>query len=257
MKRVRVIPVLLLQNNGLVKTVKFKKPNYIGDPINAVKIFNEKEVDELVFLDIDATKLNIEPDYNKIEEIASECFMPLAYGGGIKTIDQIKRIFNIGVEKMILNSILCANPSLITDAAKIYGNQSIVASVDVKKDIFGKYSAYSNSGKNKIKFKLLNFIQDLKNAGAGEIILTSIDKEGTFSGYDIELIKQVSGSVNIPVVANGGASGFMDFTNAVINGGASAVAAGSVFIYKSKNRGVLINYPSQKELKEGIFDKIV
>ena len=256
MKRIRVIPVLLLQNGGLVKTIKFKKPNYIGDPINAVKIFNEKEVDELVFLDIEATKLGKEPDYNKIEEIASECFMPLGYGGGIKNIEQVKRIIGIGVEKVILNSSATANPQLIGEVAKIYGNQCAVVSVDVRKDMFGKYVCYTTSGKNKVKQKITDFVKMLENEGAGEIILTSIDREGTFKGYDIDLIKKVSELVNIPVVANGGASKIEDFTNAIINGGASAVSAGSLFVYKSENRGVLINYPSQKDLKEIVFDKL-
>ena len=256
MKRIRVIPVLLLQNGGLVKTTKFKKPNYIGDPINAVKIFNEKEVDELVFLDIEATKLGKKPDYSKIEEIASECFMPLGYGGGIKNIEQVKRIIGIGVEKVILNSSAVTNPHLIGEIAKIYGNQCAVVAVDVRKDIFGKYVCYTASGKNKVKQKLIDFVKFIENEGAGEIILTSIDKEGTFKGYDIDLIKKVSESVNIPVVANGGASKIEDFTNAIQNGGASAVAAGSLFVYKSNNRGVLINYPSQKELKEKVFKKI-
>ena len=256
MKRIRVIPVLLLQNGGLVKTIKFKNPTYIGDPINAVKIFNEKEVDELIFLDIEATKLKKEPDYNKIEEIASECFMPLGYGGGIKNIEQVKRIIGIGVEKVILNSSVISNQKLIGQVAKIYGNQCAVVSVDVKKDMFGKYNCHTNSGKNKVKQKIKDFVKFVENEGAGEIILTSIDREGTFKGYDIELIKKVSQEVNIPVVANGGASEIQDFTDAIIHGGASAVSAGSFFVYKSQNRGVLINYPSQKELKEKIFEKL-
>jgi cyclase len=257
MKRIRVIPILLLQNNGLVKTVKFKNPTYIGDPINAVKIFNEKEVDELAFIDIEATRKQKEPDYNKIEEIASECFMPLAYGGGIKTLDQIKRIFAIGVEKVIINSALADNPELITKAANIFGNQSIVASVDAGKDFFGKYACYTQSGSHKVKQKLIDFVKSLENAGAGELVLTAILREGTFSGYDLELLASVTNTVKIPVVANGGASKIEDFADAVRIGGASAVAAGSLFVYKSENRGVLINYPSQKDLKEKLFDKIM
>ena len=255
MKRIRVIPILLLQNRGLVKTIKFKKPNYIGDPINAVKIFNEKEVDELAFLDIEATKLQKEPNYKIIEEIASECFMPLAYGGGIMNIEQVKKIFNIGVEKIIINTSAYKTPQLITEAAKIYGNQSIAASIDVKKDIFGKYKCFINSGKTKIKQNIFDYVKMLEQLGAGELILTSIDKEGTFSGYDTYLIEKISELVSIPIVANGGASNINDFAKA-INCGASAVAAGSVFVYKSENRGVLINYPSQKELKEKLFSKI-
>ncbi|MCF6365351.1 MAG: AglZ/HisF2 family acetamidino modification protein [Bacteroidales bacterium] len=256
MKRIRVIPVLLLQNGGLVKTVKFKKPNYIGDPINAVKIFNEKEVDELIFLDIEATKLGKEPDYNKIDEIASECFMPLGYGGGIRNLEQVKRIIGIGVEKVILNSSAVSNPKLIGEIAKIYGNQCSVVSIDVKKDMFGKHICYTTSGKNKVKQKIIDFVKFAENEGAGEIIITSIDREGTFKGYDIDLIKKVSENVNIPVVANGGASKVEDFTDAILNGGASAVSAGSLFVYKSANRGVLINYPSPQELKELVFKKI-
>ncbi len=256
MKRIRIIPVLLLQNGGLVKTINFKKPNYIGDPINAVKIFNEKEVDELIFIDIDATKQRKEPDYNKIEEIASECFMPLGYGGGIKNIEQVKKIIGIGVEKVILNSSVAVNPKLIGKVAKIYGSQCAVVSIDVKKDIFGKYICYTSSGKNKIKQNIIDYVKLVENEGAGEIILTSIDREGTFKGYDINLIKKVSESVNIPVVSNGGAYTITDFTNAIKEGGASAVSAGSFFVYKSKNKGILINYPSQKELREFVFEKI-
>lgn len=256
MKRIRVIPILLLQAGGLVKTVGFKKPNYIGDPINAVKIFNEKEVDELAFIDIEASIKNTEPDYLKIEEIASECFMPLAYGGGIKNIEQVKKIINIGVEKIIVNSAIISNPEIITQTAQIYGSQSVVASVDVKKNLFGKYVCYTHSGKTKIKQKLTAYLKQIEQLGAGEIILTSIDKEGTFSGYDIELIRKAAETVSVPVVANGGASCIEDFTKAV-QAGASAIAAGSFFVYKSKNKGVLINYPAQKELKEKLFEKIV
>jgi cyclase len=256
MKRIRIIPVLLLQNKGLVKTINFKNPTYIGDPINAVKIFNEKEVDELVFLDIEATNKNQEPNYNTIEEIASECFMPLGYGGGIKNIEQIKKIFAIGVEKVIINSSAYFTPNLISEAAKIYGNQSIVVSVDVKKDFFGKYNCFINTGKTKIKYKLIEYLKLLEDKGAGEIIVTSIDREGTFKGFDIELIKSVTQTVNIPIVANGGAGKIEDFAEVILTGGASAVAAGSLFVYKSMNRGVLINYPSQTELKDKIFSKI-
>jgi len=182
--------------------------------------------------------------------------MPLGYGGGIRNIEQVKRIIGIGVEKVILNSSAVINPKLISEVAKIYGNQCAVVSVDVKKDMFGKYVCYTTSGKNKVKQKIIDFVKFLENEGAGEIILTSIDREGTFKGYDIDLIKKVSESVNIPVVANGGASKTEDFATAIITGGASAVSAGSLFVYKSENRGVLINYPSQKELREKIFEKL-
>jgi cyclase len=256
MKRIRVIPVLQLKGEGLYKTVKFRSPRYIGDPINAVKIFNEKEVDELAFIDIEATITNKEPNYNKIEEIASECFMPLAYGGGIKNIEQAKKIFSIGIEKIIINTAAYTNTKLIEQIAKIYGNQSVVVAIDVKKDFFGKKRPFIKSASEKIKTEVHKWAKTLENAGSGEIILTSVDHDGTFKGYDIDLIKKVSETVSIPVVANGGASKIEDFKMAIIDGGASAVAAGSLFVYKSQNRGILINYPSQKELKEKIFEKL-
>lgn len=256
MNRIRVIPILLLKNKGLVKTVKFKNPTYIGDPINAVKILNEKEVDELVFLDIEASKKNKPPDYHMIEDIASECFMPLAYGGGINSLEQIKRIFGIGVEKVVINSAVVTNSKLITEAANIFGNQSIVVSIDVKNNIFGKYIAYTKSASHKINRNIVDFAKHVEELGVGEIILSSIDREGTFGHYDLKLLKSISQNVNIPVVANGGASDIADFTMAVNEGGASAVAAGSLFVYKSKNKGILINYPSQADLKEKLFNKV-
>ncbi len=255
MKRIRVIPVLQVQNGGLVKTIKFKKPQYIGDPVNAVKIFNEKEVDELVLLDIEATKLNKEPNFYLIEEVASECFMPLAYGGGIKNIKQVKKIIGLGVEKVILNTAAYTNPKLINEIAEIYGSQCAVVAIDVKKNIFGNYQACIYSGKKKIKEAVIDYAKRLERLGAGEIILSSIDRDGTFRGYDFELIKKVSQEVQIPLVANGGAFDTDNFYKAVVSG-ASAGSAGSMFVFKSENRGVLINYPSQKELEKSVFEKL-
>ncbi len=244
------------QGGGLVKTVQFRTPKYIGDPINAVKIFNEKEVDELAFIDIEATRLGKEPDYNKIDGIASECFMPMAYGGGIKTLEQIKRIFDIGVEKVIINTSAYQNPKLLTEAASIYGKQSIVVSIDIKKNLFGKYRVYINSGRFLVNENPVDYAKRMENAGAGELIITSIKHEGCFTGYDIDLLKSITSAVRIPVVANGGASKVEDTLDAVLLGGAAAVAAGSLFVFKSENRGVLINYPTQKELTEKVYQKI-
>ena len=247
MRRIRVIPVLTLQNEKLVKTIRFKNPTYIGDPINAVKIFNEKEVDEIVILDITASKEKREPNYVKIEEIASEAFMPFAYGGGITNIYQIEKLFKLGIEKVVLNSILETNMSLVKEAAKIFGSQSVVASVDIKKNIFGKEQAYKISGTTKINLPLIEYIQQLENAGVGELFINSIDRDGTYQGYDLALIKQIYSLVNLPIVACGGAASVDSFLPAIQNG-ASAIAAGSMFVYTGSTRGILINYPKQEEL---------
>jgi cyclase len=247
MLKPRVIPVLLLQNNGLVKTTKFKDPKYIGDPINAIKIFNDKEVDELVFLDIEASKGKRSIDYELISNIASECFMPLCYGGGIKDIESIRKILQLGVEKIAINSYAFENPDLIKEAALLFGTSTIVISIDVKKNIFGKYEIWTNGGTKKIKTGLNEAILNMEQLGAGEILINSIDKDGTMLGYDCKLIEQVSKLVSIPVVAAGGAGKILDFKNA-INSGASAVAAGSMFVFHGKHKAVLITYPSRKEI---------
>ncbi len=256
MRRIRVIPVLLLKNGGLVKTVKFKKPKYVGDPINAIKIFNEKEVDELVFLDITATNKNRKPSLKVISEIAGECFMPLCYGGGIKTIDEIKEILNIGVEKVAINTGSVADHALIKKAANLFGNQSIVVSIDVKKNIFGKYQVYTHGGKKNTKLDPASFAVQMEENGAGEILLNSIDKDGTYHGYDIELIKKVSEVVNVPVIACGGVGKISDFVDGIKMGGASAVSAGSFFVFQGDLRAVLINYPTQEEIKNKVYSVI-
>lgn len=255
MRRVRIIPILTLQNEKLVKTIRFKNPTYIGDPINAVKIFNEKEVDEIVILDITATKEKREPNYTKIEEIASEAFMPFAYGGGITTLNQIEKLFKLGIEKVVLNSILETNMNLVTEAAKIFGSQSIIASIDVKKNIFGKTYAYKISGTTKIETSVSDYVKQLEQAGVGEFFINSIDKDGTYSGYDLELIKSISNQVNTPIVACGGASSIDSFLPAIQNG-ASAIAAGSMFVYTGSTRGILINYPKQEDLVNKVYTKI-
>lgn len=255
MRRVRIIPVLTLQNEKLVKTIRFKNPTYIGDPINAVKIFNEKEVDEIVILDITATKEKREPNYNKIEEIASEAFMPFAYGGGITSLHQIEKLFKLGIEKVVLNSVLETGMELVGEAAKIFGSQSVVASIDVKKNIFGKNNAYKISGSTKINISINEYISQLEQAGVGEFFINSIDNDGTYSGYDLELIQQISSRVSTPIVACGGAGSINSFLPAIQHG-ASAVAAGSMFVYTGSTRGILINYPKQEDLVNKVYKQL-
>jgi len=248
MLRYRVIPVLLLKNNGLVKTIKFKNPVYIGDPINTVKIFNEKEVDELILLDITATHENREPNYKRIEEIVSEAFMPIGYGGGIRKIEQIEKLFKLGIEKVILNTAAQINPKLIKEASQIFGNQSIVVAIDVKKDIWGKNKIYTHSGTNKQSNNLISLLKQVEEFGAGEIFINSIDKDGTMTGYDIDLIHVVNENVSVPFIISGGAGKTEDFSKA-IQAGASAVAAGAIFVFQGIHRAVLISYPKYEELE--------
>jgi cyclase len=246
--RTRVIPCLLLKGQGLVKTVKFKNPKYVGDPVNAVKIFNDKEVDELIFLDIEATAEGRRPPIKLISEIASECFMPLSYGGGLRDLEDIKTIFNLGVEKVIINSYAIENPSFVNEASRLYGSQSIVVAVDVKKKSKDKYEVLSRSGNKKTGLDPVEHVMRMERLGAGEIFLNSIDRDGTMQGYDIELIKRITETVSIPVIVCGGAGKIEDFVDAVKKGGASAVAAGSLFVFHGKYRAVLISYPAIEEL---------
>jgi cyclase len=248
MLRHRVIPVLLLKKNGLVKTTCFKNPIYVGDPINAVKIFNEKEVDELILLDIAATNEQREPNFSKIEEIVSEAFMPIGYGGGINKLDQIERLFKLGIEKIILNTAAYFDQQLIHKAAEIFGNQSIVAAIDIKKDIFGRNWIFTNSGERKQKQNLTIYLKQLEDSGIGEVFINSINRDGTMKGYDLELIKQVSDMVSVPVVASGGAGSIIHFSEA-IKAGASAVAAGALFVFQGVHRAVLISYPQYEDLE--------
>jgi imidazole glycerol-phosphate synthase subunit HisF len=249
MLRYRIIPVLLLKGDGLVKTVQFKNPKYIGDPINAVKIFNEKEVDELLIYDILATKNRQEIRYSKIEEIVSEAFMPVGYGGGIHSLTQIEKLFSLGVEKVVLNSAAHLNRNLITQAAQVYGSQSIIVAVDVKRDLFGTYRMHYNSGIEKSSTELKNALKQFVELGAGEIIINSIDRDGSMRGYDLDLIKLANEAVTVPLVACGGAGDVNHFAHA-IKAGASAVAAGSMFVFHGKHRAVLISYPKYSELED-------
>jgi len=245
----RVIPCLLLQNRGLVKTVKFKDPKYLGDPINIVRIFNDKEVDELVFLDITATVENRPPQFDLLKNITSECFMPLGYGGGIRSMDDVRQLLGIGIEKVILNTSAVDNPGLIRSAADYAGSSSVVISMDVKRNMLGKYEVYIRSGGKKAGLDPVRHAVEVERMGAGEILVNSIDRDGTMQGYDIELIQRVADAVNIPVVACGGAGNIQHLRDAIKLGHASAAAAGSMFVFQGPLRAVLISYPSQNELR--------
>ncbi|MEY2904883.1 MAG: imidazole glycerol phosphate synthase subunit HisF [Bacteroidota bacterium] len=252
MYRPRVIPVLLLHQGGLFKTKLFDNPVYIGDPMNAVKIFNDVKADELIFLDINATPLGKEPDFEIIQKISDESGMPFSFGGGLNTLEKIQNAFEAGAEKVVLNTICYKNPQLITEAAQIFGSQAIVASVDVKK-VENQYVCFSEGGKKQEEIELLEYLVDLQNAGAGEIMLNSIDRDGMRNGYDIELYEKCANHLSIPLIACGGADDEEDFRKVVIEGKASAAAAGSAFVFIGKNNAVLISYPDPAELLE-IFE---
>lgn len=250
MLRNRAIPCLLLKDDVLVKTRKFKNAQYIGDPINTVRIFNETEVDELIFLDIQATVKKKEPNYKLLAEIANECFMPLAYGGGITNVDQVKRLFNIGLEKVVVNSSAFQNDKLITEIAKFFGSQAVIGVVDVKKNFRNRYDVVSHSANQKEKIGHVQWARELESRGAGELMVTSVNQEGTWKGYDVDLIKSITSAVSIPVIANGGAGSLNHLSEALHIGHASAVAMGSMVVYQKKDFGVLVNFPDRKELEK-------
>jgi len=255
--RHRIIPILLLKNNGLYKGIHFKDHKYVGDPINAVKIFNDKEVDELVFLDINASCEQKEPNYNILRDIASECFMPLAYGGGVSSLEMIKEILRVGIEKVVLNTHAVRNPLFVQEAVKYFGSSTIVVSIDVKKSFWGNnYNVYINSGKEKTNLQAVEWAIELEKMGVGEIIVNSIDKDGTLSGYDINLIRRIVDVVKIPVIAAGGGSSLTDFVKICKHHKASASAAGAYFVFQGKHNAVLITYPTQVEIEKE-FDSFV
>lgn len=249
MLRTRVIPCLLLRNGGLVKTIKFRDPKYIGDPINAVRIFNEKEVDELVFLDISATPAGRGPNFELLADIASEAFMPFGYGGGITRLDQIKRLFALGIEKVILNTAAFDAPGLVSEAAGAAGRSSVVVSMDVRRNWLGKHTVVTQCGQFDTKLDPVGYARKMERIGAGELLLNSIDRDGTMSGFDLELISQVAEAVSVPVVAVGGAGELGHFRQAA-DKGASAVGAGSMFVFHGKHRAVLITYPTYQQLNQ-------
>ncbi len=249
MLRTRVIPCLLLRRESLVKTVKFHKFGYIGDPLNTCRIFNELEVDELAFLDITASKENRGPNLSFLQEISNECFMPLSYGGGLRDIQTAEQIFRIGFEKVVLNSFPFDKPLIIQDLAKVFGSQAIIIAVDVRRSFFGKYEVWSRSGTVNQKKSPVEWARQVEGLGAGEILLTSIDKEGTWGGFDLQLLRMVVDAVSIPVIAHGGAGSVEHIGQAVRTGHASAVALGSMVVYQGKDLGVLVNFPDKQQLE--------
>ncbi len=244
----RVIPCLLLSGRGLVKTVRFRDPKYVGDPRNAVKIFNEKEVDELVILDILATPEGRRPQFELIREIVSEAFMPVAYGGGIRSVEDARAMLQLGVEKVIVNAAAVETPALVGAAAREFGSQSVVVCIDAKKSLFGRHEVHTHGGRRNAKLAPAAFAREMEDQGAGELVVHSIDRDGTMAGYDLELVRAVASAVRIPVIACGGAGRLDDLRAAVQEGGASAVAAGSLFVFHGKHRAVLISYPTQDAL---------
>ena len=242
------MPVLLLQDGRLVKTVRFRKPRYVGDPINAVRIFNEKEVDELIVIDIDAGRAGVSIPLKLITRIAGECFMPMTYGGGIRTLDQIAEIMAAGVEKVSINRAAVTDRGFVARAAKRFGSQSIVVSIDVRRRLFGQYEICVDGGRRRAGLEPVSLALELESEGAGEILLTSINQEGTMTGYDVDLVRRVASAVSIPVIACGGAGSIDDVIGVVCDAGAAAAAVGSMAVYQGRNRGVLIGFPTRKQL---------
>lgn len=253
--RPRIIPTLLVDDRDLIKTIQFGDRTYLGDPVNAVKIFNRKGIDELSVLDIGATKNNREPDYELLRDIASEAFMPLSCGGGIKTLEQIHDLLAIGYEKVVLNTALVKTPELITKAAGLYGSQSIVASIDAKR-VNDAYKCFICDGIEETKWNPVDLAKEAERLGAGEVIINSIDCDGMMQGYDIELTRSVADAVKIPAIAIGGAGGISDLKQALNEGHAHAAAGGSMFVYYGRLKAVLITAPSEEELtREGIYQE--
>ncbi len=246
----RIIPCLSLRGSGFVKTEKFKNPKYLGDPINIVKIFNEKEVDELMVVDIAATTEQQQIKWPLLKQLASECFMPVGYGGGVRNLDDVHQLFAIGFEKVSLSSSALSDRPLVEAAAARYGSQSIVATIDVRKTLFGSYDVVTHSGTKKRGLDPAVAAKSLADAGCGEIVVNSVDRDGTYEGYDLQLISLVANAVGVPVVALGGAKSLLNLIEAVEVGGASAAAAASFFVYHGPHRAVLINVPSPTEIKE-------
>ncbi|MGI8402137.1 MAG: AglZ/HisF2 family acetamidino modification protein [Gemmatimonadaceae bacterium] len=252
MARPRVIPCLLLRNQGLVKTVRFKNPTYIGDPTNAVRIFNDKEVDELAFLDITAARDKREPQFELLARMASECFMPLSYGGGVRTIQTMRKLFALGIEKIAVNTAAVERPGFVREAADFFGSSSVVVSIDARKRRLGGYEVVTLGGQRKTGLDPARFAATMEREGAGEVLLNSVDRDGTMTGYDLDLTRMVSSAVGIPVIACGGAGSLEDLGKVISEGGASAAAAGSLFVFHGPHRAVLITYPSQTQLNTAL-----
>ncbi len=252
MLRTRVIPALLLDRGALVKTRNFGHKVYVGDPCNTLRIFNELEVDELVVLDISATPEGREPDWELLQDIATECFMPLAYGGGLATFEQAQRVFGIGFEKIVINSRAHERPGLLREIADVYGSQAVVASIDVKRDWLGRERVVSRSAKRAHGSDPVGWARTVEAEGAGEILLTSVNREGTWQGYDVDLVRRVADAVDIPVIAHGGAAGVPDIVAVVTDGHASSVALGSMVVFQKQHCGVLVNFPEHRELERAL-----
>jgi len=249
MLRTRVIPALLLRDESLVKGVRFGSPQYVGDPCNTVRIFNELEVDELLFLDITATRERRRPNFTVLHEIANECFMPLAYGGGISSLEDAKAVFKVGIEKIALNAAPLQSLGVVTEIARHFGSQAVIGAIDVKRNWLGKYRVYCHWRGDNSQFDPIEWARQLERAGAGEILLTSVDREGTWSGFDVDLVRQVSAAVGVPVIAHGGAGTVEHIGSVVREGGASAVALGSMVVFQKQGMGVLISFPDRRKLE--------
>lgn len=239
-----------MHNNGLVKTVNFKNPKYVGDPINAVKIFNEKEVDELAVFDIDATVLNKEPDYTLIEKLANQSRMPLCYGGGVRTVEQAQRIFGLGIEKIAMSSAVTKNPELISEIADRVGSQSVIVVLDVRKKLLGGYEVYTHNGKKNTGINPFKFVEEAEKRGAGEIVINSIDQDGVMKGFDVNLIDKIREKISLPLTVLGGAGSLDDIGKIINRHGIIGVAAGSLFVFKGVYKAVLINYPNRADKDE-------
>ena len=246
MLQTRIIPCLQLIDSSLVKTVKFDNHGYIGDPINTVRIFNELEVDELCFLDIRASLQNRQPNLELLQQISNECFMPLSYGGGVKDFETAQKILSIGFEKIVLNTNAYRNPKLVREISEHFGAQAVIGSIDVKKNIWGKYQTYINDGTEKIAVDPVEWAKKLEDLGVGELLISSIDRDGTWTGYDLDITKKIANAVHIPVIANGGAGSISDIGDVVHKAHASAAALGSMVVYQKKGMGVLVNFPDKK-----------
>jgi cyclase len=255
MLRPRIIPCLLVKNGGLVKTVNFVRPKYVGDPINAVKIFNEKEVDELIVLDIDATSQNRAPDYRMIKNLAAECRMPLCYGGGVKSLEQVEKIISLGVEKVAISSAAINNPVIVAQAAEVVGSQSIVVVMDVKKTGRGyNFEIWTHNAGKPTGQSPVDFAKQVETLGAGEVVINAIDRDGVMKGYDLELVNEIREAIRLPITVLGGAGSLKDIAALINAFGIIGAAAGSLFVFKGVYRAVLINYPSRAE-KDALVTK--
>jgi imidazole glycerol-phosphate synthase subunit HisF len=251
----RAIPCLLLSGAGLVKTVRFRKPTYLGDPLNIARIFNDKEVDELILLDIQATPEGREPRLDMVASLASECFMPLCYGGGVRSLEQMRALYAAGVEKVAINTHAVEEPGFVRAAAEAFGSQGVVAAIDVARDWLGARRVVARGGRRRTRLDPVEHARHMQDMGAGEILLTSVERDGSMAGYDLDLVRDVTRAVSVPVVACGGAGCIADLGVVVRQAGAAAAAAGSLFVFSGPNRAVLINYPSPQQLHD-VFDAL-